>query len=1419
MTLISDFSIVADSTATDSPPPSPKHAAAPAVKRTYGGRRRDTDLPPTEPAARSASPAARNTQSLYRTAPHDIDETIPPSSDGADVPESSEISRDTDMGVETDDDDDAQNTSPKFKFGWRERLNAIDDMPDTEINKLIANSKGNDASLSPPQAHDASFEDPFGGELSELTASSSQPAPQSSPIPAPTKRSHRVVPDSDDELDVATRPTNHSRVASSPTSPPYPDAINTPPRHSSPTPPTSDDEMPSAKAKGKAPMRDVAPLSFHQQDARDGSLPPAAKRPAVKGKEKEKRPKIKAPTKKERNETMLERQRLNADKRVTISRPVVEARHTISGLLKRVNEQAKPLKKLPSSDPIQPFSSPSIDDVVDRKEGSSSGFGAPIAGLLQSAPARLSVHMTPPPRTKLELNSDLEDSDEELVDMDVLLAEQRKKDEERQRQARDRALREAKQRILESQQNSAPADDDDDDLVIEDEMQGVAKEEAAERRHRAHPSAGRKMQMLLARVSPAKKRGAGDRGRAKGKAKTKVMDQAALLRQLKAQADRVAAAASKQKDEEWVKSGGTLVLQGDGEKKDLAEVIRELEKAREEMQEQGEEDGDEEGSDEEWTPDMRGSASPGPDEVEELVAEEDDAGEGSGNEAETENEMDAEADEDDATDKENFRPRVSRRVNNTVFDSDDENTSPSRGRQFGRVLVPDTSVVLRHSTSLPLDDGGDTETENEDKENDTSQMFDRSEDKENKAVVRHALGARPTLGSRGSLFGLEEDVRRSLSMSPGPGMLADDDDENTVPFKGLAKSALGDPFTFSPSPSRKGRSQATLLGEGPSQLPAPLVFNAEPLAFSQFSDDENDENRACAPRPQALQPGFSDLFESGTEQRSKSPGRALKDLRPGGLSQAFLSDEEEGGPGFDKLRRSENTQQFALTLDVGLQPALEVNENVRKQADNIFEKEQEYLLEAANRKPQKKPELYVNDHGFLTQTRPDVQSPEVYRVSPTQAATQRILQATQASSSASRHPLRTLSYSQELVLDESPIQRGRLRRLQKRSASPPSPTSRKSKPSPRNAFDLMKAAEARARKRAERPKNSEFVEDQAQESDDDEFLGFGRPRAKNDDDEEEGDGEDLDKTLEGLVDDEQMDEETQAVERVLEKVREHEELDDQELEKLHRAAIEGQFRVKRRDRGVGFDDDEDEDEDAADRARRRKMNKRRRIDGDNLEELGNSEETRAFYLAYKNDLVDDDDEFSNLQADVVMGEGDEQEDAEEEAPEEVSRDDIIQAVRARAEAKENGLYDEEEDFMDVHDVTWVDQDQDDELDVAVRTYQSKAKQPARRTGFMQTDFDGDAPETRRSTIENDQERLRMNKWAKTEGRTRHMNTGRNAVGAAVTGHSSKAKVGGGSLRTGPGQRVTVDASSSSRRPVMKAPSMLARVGSSKDRFA
>jgi mediator of replication checkpoint protein 1 len=68
--------------------------------------------------------------------------------------------------------------------------------------------------------------------------------------------------------------------------------------------------------------------------------------------------------------------------------------------------------------------------------------------------------------------------------------------------------------------------------------------------------------------------------------------------------------------------------------------------------------------------------------------------------------------------------------------------------------------------------------------------------------------------------------------------------------------------------------------------------------------------------------------------------------------------------------------------------------------------------------------------------------------------------------------------------------------------------------------------------------------------------------------------------------------------------REHLEEEDEKLQKLHQDAIEGKYRTKRRDRGVGFDESDSEGEDDTNRRIRQKIAKKRRINDDTLDALG-----------------------------------------------------------------------------------------------------------------------------------------------------------------------------------------------------------------------
>lgn len=86
------------------------------------------------------------------------------------------------------------------------------------------------------------------------------------------------------------------------------------------------------------------------------------------------------------------------------------------------------------------------------------------------------------------------------------------------------------------------------------------------------------------------------------------------------------------------------------------------------------------------------------------------------------------------------------------------------------------------------------------------------------------------------------------------------------------------------------------------------------------------------------------------------------------------------------------------------------------------------------------------------------------------------------------------------------------------------------------AFDeMLKAAREEKAGKKKKLEKSNFVEAEAEESDDDDQFGFGKYRKKDDGEEEEGDEQD--KTLEGLVDDTEMDDATMAADKVLEKVK------------------------------------------------------------------------------------------------------------------------------------------------------------------------------------------------------------------------------------------------------------------------------------------
>jgi mediator of replication checkpoint protein 1 len=561
--------------------------------------------------------------------------------------------------------------------------------------------------------------------------------------------------------------------------------------------------------------------------------------------------------------------------------------------------------------------------------------------------------------------------------------------------------------------------------------------------------------------------------------------------------------------------------------------------------------------------------------------------------------------------------------------------------------------------------------------------------------------------------------------------------------------------------------------------------------------------------PRTLLPSFSEI-PSKNSLASFVPQDPL--ANGGGLSQ-FFSDEKDEGPGFKEW----GCNELALSLDVGLEPALEVSSTLRRKADNIFEKEQEYVIEVATdqQKEDNNPELYIRENGFLTQT--SGPNAEQYRVksfhrSPPLAS--QTLMGDLIPSSSERAPLQTLSFK---AREESPDVQPLLRRLRRRSSSPLErktavqgdssllPPLLLSQLPKRNAFDVL-AGHPKSNAPKRKLEKSEFVAAEAEESDEDELIGFG-PIQKDDDEEAEDD--DDEKIVEGLVDDAVMDVETEGADLVQEKFREHEDEDDKKLEKLHQDAIDGKFRMKRRDRGIGFEEDSDDDEEDENIRRiRRGMNKKRKIDGDTLEDLGRNQETKAFYDAYQHDLVDDDLEFAHLQTDTRMV----SEDEDGETGEVVLTEDLNTELREAARNRETF------ETLDLEDTSWIDGADDvNDNHVPVKVMVERSNNALAKPALSHTDFGLERPNR---IVENDQEKTKLRSWARGQGGG-NQGTGRSAVGAAITGHAkAKVKTGGGSLRTT--QAATGSSSVSSApipRKLEKGRSMLSSVSDRSSRFA
>ena len=158
-----------------------------------------------------------------------------------------------------------------------------------------------------------------------------------------------------------------------------------------------------------------------------------------------------------------------------------------------------------------------------------------------------------------------------------------------------------------------------------------------------------------------------------------------------------------------------------------------------------------------------------------------------------------------------------------------------------------------------------------------------------------------------------------------------------------------------------------------------------------------------------------------------------------------------------------------------------------------------------------------------------------------------------SSGTVSRRPLGTLEETpiaqlegDEDLDDDIQPRRGRLRKrvssFDPMAGGYSSEPDRSPSPMKRSAYDVLgklKAPQfAKAKSRAKGKQklgDNEFIEGEAVESDEEVSYGFGM--FKKQDDEQELEGEDLDATLPGLMNDEEMDADTLNKEKVFEKVQ------------------------------------------------------------------------------------------------------------------------------------------------------------------------------------------------------------------------------------------------------------------------------------------
>ncbi|KAG9043450.1 hypothetical protein FS837_009518 [Tulasnella sp. UAMH 9824] len=692
-------------------------------------------------------------------------------------------------------------------------------------------------------------------------------------------------------------------------------------------------------------------------------------------------------------------------------------------------------------------------------------------------------------------------------------------------------------------------------------------------------------------------------------------------------------------------------------------------------------------------------------------------------------------------------------------------------------------------------------TEDEDKENRVI------EDKENVPPPRKARAA---LADKDDLF------------SPHHPSEAEDepeDKENAPPSRAQddAEDDDDDDDLFGLRPAKKHTARRIVADEDEEESSAApskdenIPPRRSPLKFNAFDDDDERP-----PRPEGLPFGGAGgkmlMFNSSAE--SLVDGGAEKEKTAGGIDDGFdMSDADaeiegdgftqlfalESKPaGFDALRQREPLDDMDLESQK-LLPVMDLSTQEMQKDDAIFEQDQ--IVRAAIEREERQKTLkaqtkiYLNEDGFFTQTKPATQMPIDFPAD------------SQGFFAAPTMIDDDVLASQE---QDAPLRRLRRGHVRQESEDSPMPSTTLAPPQTekRDAFSVLMTAKPKEPKKKDKEKEKqmkEFFQDQADESDEDKIIGFGDTREDENDDDEEND-----KHLEGLVDDKKMEDSEVNEQAVLEKHQEQLAQDDAALEKYHAAAAKGEYRGKKRDRGIGLSDDESDGDDDENRRRRLALRKKRVvIGGDQLEDLANNSRTRAFYNTYEQGIaVDEENDFGYVPSSeqpepeegvVEEDEDEEGADDEEEKGDEPTQSRIVNPTELLKELR--AAVDRGETSIDPHDIDWVDRslsNYDDDMDDGFSVKEIPgSRKPAFRT-YGQVEVD---EESRR-------ENIRLARLGDPKARTQPRREDKGATygvskaGTAITSHASKSKASSSSSssKAGPGNR-----------PLTKGASLLQRV--------